>query len=65
MNKNTITITLDEYEYLIACKRRAESVRATQSRYASQNRDKMREYNRKYYQRRKEGKNEQNNNSNG
>lgn len=64
MNKTTITITIEEYEYLVSCKRRAESVRAVQSKYATKNREKMREYSRKYYQKRKEAKNEQNNHSN-
>lgn len=28
-----ITISLEEYEYLLGCKKRAESIRASQQRY--------------------------------
>lgn len=55
--ERTITISIDEYEYLVKCRKRAESIRAAQNRYCERNREKLRAANHKNYLKRKERKN--------
>lgn len=56
-NKN-ITISADEYEYLLKCKKRAEAIRANQKKWRDKNIDSIRANARKNYKKRKENKNE-------
>lgn len=51
-----ITISMDEYEYLVKCRKRAESVRAAQKRYFERNREKLRDDQHQFYLKRKERK---------
>lgn len=56
MSENTITISKDEYEFLLKCKKRALAVRRAQNAWRNKNAERINKGLRNLYKRKKERK---------